>query len=223
MIKLLFLSYIDRKKLMILLIFEVLIMLFMFLIVYEKDATFLMMLEQDNYLTYFNEVFIQVFLIVNAMFVLFLVMDHDQAFLKPLMSYFGRLKVSFNKYICLSLFVILYGAYVIMFYVLTIEILTPLEMNLDIYRLAYMFLDMLILMNFLLILIKHKYKNLSIIIIMIYIFQTLFNETLPRYYEYLFPLFNMTKSYQIVELYYKICYICLGFMVYMQKSISFEL
>jgi len=223
MIKLLLLSYIDRKKLMILLIFEILIMLFMFLIVYEKDSTLLMMLDKDYYLTYFNEVFFQVFLIVNAMFVLFLIMDHDQAFLKPLIGYFGRLKVSLYKYVCLSLFFILYSVFVIMFYVVTIEIFTPLSININLYRLLYMFLDMLILMNLLLIFIKHKYKNLSIIIIMIYIFQTLFNESLPRYYAYILPLFNLTKSYQMIELYYKICYICFGFMVYIQKSISFEL
>lgn len=223
MIKFFLLSYIDRKKLMILFIFEFLIILFMGLIVYEKDATFEMMLEENYYLTYINETFIQIFLIVNAMFVLFLVMDHDQAFFKPLIGYFGRFKVSLYKYLALVICVLAYSLFVIMIYVIAIEGLTPLRNDIDIYKMTYMFLDLFILMNILLIFINQKYKNLSIIILIIYIFQSLFNDAFPRYYAYIFPLFNLTKNYQMIDLYYKICYICLGFMVYMQKSISFQL
>ena len=222
MIKLLYLSYVDRKKLMVLSIFELLVIGFLVLIIYEKDAYYDMMLEEHYYLTYIHDVFTQVFLIVNAMFVLFLVMDHDQAFLKPLMSYFGRLKVSFYKYIYLLLIMIFYSGFVMMSYVVILDILTPLEINININQMLYMFLDMMILMNFILILIRHKYKSLSIIILMIYIFQTLFNDALPHSYQYVIPFYNIHKNYQILELYYKICYICLGFMIYIRKCMSYE-
>ena len=222
MIKLLYLSYVDRKKLMVLSIFELLVMCFLVLIIYEKDAQYEMMLQESYYLTYIHDVFMQVFLIVNAMFVLFLVMDHDQAFLKPLMSYFGRLRVSFYKYVYLVIILLLYSGFLYMSYVVCLELLTPLDLNMDVIQIIYMFLDMVMLMNFILIFIRHKYKSLSIIILMIYIFQTLFNDTLPHSYQYVLPFFSLHKNYQILELYYKICYICLGFMIYIKKSLAYE-
>lgn len=222
MIKLLYLSYVDRKKLMVLSIFELLVMCFLVLIIYEKDAHYEMMLQESYYLTYIHDVFMQVFLIVNAMFVLFLVMDHDQAFLKPLMSYFGRFKVSLYKYIYLVIILLLYSGFLFMSYIVFLELLTPLDLDIDVIEIVYMFLDMMILMNFILISIRHKYKSLSIIILMIYIFQTLFNDTLPHSYQYVLPFFRLHKNYQILELYYKICYICLGFMIYIRKSMTYE-
>ena len=223
MIKLMFLSYIDRKKLMILFIFEVLVLFFMFFIVYEKNSTYEMMLYPNYYITYINQVFLQVFLIVNAMFVLFLIMEHDQPFLKPMISFFGRYKVFIYKYIFFLSIILCYGCYFYMIFHLAINIITPLEVTLTIQTFVYMFLDMILLTNVMLISIKHKYRSLSIIILMLYIFTTLFLESLPYRFLYILPIFNITKTYQMLEISYKMCYILLGFMIYLAKSAKEQL
>lgn len=223
MIKLLFMSYVDRKKVMILFIFEMLVLLFMTLIVYEKDATLEMMLTPRYYHTYISEVFTQVFIMVNAMFVLFLVMDHDQPFIKPLFAYFGRLRVSVYKYIFYMLMIGFYGCYVYASFEIAIDVLTPINIQIDLHRLLYMFLDMVILANLILICMKHKYKSLSIIIIMIYIVSMFFLESISFNYQYILPIYHLSKSYHLLELCYKICYIFLGFMLYLLKSINEQL
>ena len=223
MIKLLMISYIDRKKIMLLLIFEVLVLLFITLIVYEKDGRLEMMLAPRYYQTYIKEVFMQVFMMVNAMFVLFLVMDHDQTFIKPLFAYFGRLRVSVFKYLFYSLMISFYGCYVYMSFHVIIHLLTPLDVDIDLYSLAYMYLDMLILTNLILIFMKQKFKSLSIMLIMIYIFSTLFLESISDQYQYIVPIYFLSKNYHLLELYYKICYIFLGFMFYLLKSINEQL
>lgn len=223
MIKLLFMSYVDRKKVMILFIFEILVVLFMMLIVYEKDATLEMMLTPRYYQTYISQVFTQVFLMVNAMFVLFLVMDHDQTFIKPMFAYFGRLKVSIYKYVFYMLMIGFYGCYVYACYEIIIHVLTPLNIEIDVYKILYMFLDMVILANLMLIFMKHKYKSLSIIFIMIYMASTFFLESVSLNYVYICPIYDLSKNYQLLELYYKICYIFLGFVLYLLKSINEQL
>lgn len=208
---------------MILFIFEVLVLFFMFFIVYEKNSTYEMMLYPNYYITYINQVFLQVFLIVNAMFVLFLIMEHDQPFLKPMISFFGRYKVFIYKYIFFLSIILCYGCYFYMIFHLAINIITPLEVTLTIQTFVYMFLDMILLTNVMLISIKHKYRSLSIIILMLYIFTTLFLESLPYRFLYILPIFNITKTYQMLEISYKMCYILLGFMIYLAKSAKEQL
>lgn len=220
MIRLIYRSYMDKKKYMTILIFEILIIFVLIIMSYEKDQTYEMMMHQDYYQLYYEQLFIQIFSILNAMFVLFLAMDHDQVFFKPFFAYFSRTKVMLSKYMFHFLMIFIYLLHIFMLYQIVFSLLIPISIAFDLMMLLDLGLDTMIILNLILIMIRHKFKTLSVVIVLFYVLYSMFIYVDAMAYYYMFPIFQIQKKLNIVELIYKICYICLGFLIYMSKSMQ---
>ncbi len=210
----------DKKKYMILFVYQVLAITFIFLIVHTKDEAFEIMLDPKYYQAYIQTLFIQIFVILDAMFVLFLALDHDQAFLKPFISYFGRKKIFIYKYIFFSIVIILFFIFISMLYLIIPMVLIELHM---IYQPLFMIslaLDMFLILNFICIFIKEKHKTLSVIIILTYMLAVMFIFDESRILYYICPVISLTKEANIIEIIYKLCYICIGYCIYVLKSLK---
>lgn len=213
----------DKKKYMVLCIYQLLSIAFMILIVVTKDTIYEVMLNPLYYQNYFEELFIQIFLILNAMFVLFVALDHDHQFFKPFISYFRREKVFTAKYIFFSITILFFFSYISMLYIVLPALVTGLKMTYKTLMMVELVLDMFIILNFICILIKEKYKTLAVIIVLVYILAILFIPQTNEVLFYLLPIMRIEKETNMIEILYKICYICLGFTIYLLKSLKDDL
>jgi len=105
------------------------------------------MLNLRYYQIYYEQLFAQVFMILNAMFVLFLAMDHDQRFLAPFIAYFQRFRVSLAKYIFHMWIIVLYIFNVYILYQIVFEIFLPISVKLDIMMFIDLSLDLFMILN----------------------------------------------------------------------------
>lgn len=219
-IKIIYMSYMHKKKYMILVIYQLISLALIILISKNEYQKYEVMLNPLYYEIYIKALFIQIFLILNAMFVLFLALDHDQSFIKPLISFFGRQKVFLNKYSFFSFHIIIFFSFISMIYIVIPKLAIGIDMKFEPYMFIDLFLDMFLILNLILILIKDKYKTLAILIVLIYMMMTLFMPTDELWIYYLWPIFRMDKDINLIEIYYKICYISLGFSIYFLKSLK---
>ncbi len=220
MISLVYLSYMDKKKYLILFVYQLIIISVLIIMCNENDNQIEMMLNSSYYRHYYEQLFIQIFTILNVMFVLFLSIDHDQLFFKPLYCYFFREKVILSKYLFHMFWIILCGLNTYMLMTVIFWLLIPFDIKFNLIMLIDLSLDMFIVLNLILILIKSKFKTLSVVIVLVYILSSLFIPKELSTLYYIFPIFNMDKSINILELIYKICYIYLGFLIYYLKSMT---
>lgn len=220
LIRLIYVSYMHKKKYMMLVIYQVLALGLIVLITQNEYVELEVMLFPEYYQNYISTLFCQIFLILDAMFVLFLSMDHDQTFLKPLISFFGREKVYIAKYIFFMIHIIIFYLFILILYVSIPKLLIDLDMVFDIFLFIDIGLDMLIILNLILIFIKDKHKTLAILIVLMYILITLFLPNHNVYLYYILPIHTFDKTTNMIEIYYKICYICLGISIYFLKSLK---
>ena len=220
--RLVYASYMHQKKYMILGVYQLISIGLMILVSHTEDSSYEMMLYPNQYRIYMDALFLQVFLILNAMFVLFLALDHDQTFLKPLYGFFGRLKVLISKYFFFMIIIFLYIIFISMLYIIVPYFLTGLILDFNWMKMSDLFLDMMIILNLILILIKDKHKTLAIVITLIYMLASLFLNDISDFFYYMFPIFQTENMINNIEMSYKICYISLGFTLYLLKSLKEE-
>ena len=220
MIRLMYQSYMDKKKYMILFIYQFVLISILVIMCYEEDSVFEMKLNKAYYQVYYEQLFMQVFMILNAMFVLFLAMDHDQSFLKPYYAFFRRQKVIVSKYIFHACWIVIYALNLYMLKTIIFDVFIPIEITFDKIALIDLALDMFLILNLIFILMRSKYRSLSVIIVLCYILLSLFITNEHRIFDYIFPIYKLDKSINLLELSYKICYIYLGFLIYNLKSLA---
>jgi len=222
MIALIYQSYMDKKKYLLIGIYQFIVIITILLLCLEHDGYDDLILKPSYYQLFYEQLFLQVFTILNAMFVLFLTMDHDQLFFKPFYAYFHKDGVVFYKYIFHVLWIVIYMLHLYMIHTIIFWVFLPIDIHLDIYTFIALILDMFIILNMILIFIKSHIKSLAVVIVLFYMILTLFVKDNISVIFYIFPTFHMENQINMVELTYKICYIYLGFLIYMAKSLYEE-
>jgi hypothetical protein len=210
----------HKKKYMMLVIYQVIAIALLYLISKNEYHKYEVMLYPEYYQTYIKSLFIQIFLILNAMFVLFLALDHDMSFIKPLISFFGRSKVFLYKYLFFLSHILIFSCFIVMIYVSIPRISIGLDIEFSSMMFLDLCLDMLLILNIILICIKDKFKTLAILVVLIYILMILMMTSHNNMIYYIFPIFYVDKSINHIEIYYKLCYISLGFSIYFLKSLK---
>jgi hypothetical protein len=218
LIRLLYISYMHKKKYMILVIYQIISIMLLYLISKNEYQTYDVMLYPNYYQSYIKALFLQIFLILNAMFVLFLCLDHDMNFIKPLISYFGREKVFLNKYLFFFSHMMIFSCFIVMIYVSIPRLSIGIYIDFSYVMFLDLCLDMVLILNIILITIKDK--TLAILIVLVYILMILFTSSQNEIIYYIFPIFSIDKSINSIEIYYKLCYISLGFSLYYLKSLK---
>jgi hypothetical protein len=213
----------HKKKYMMLVIYQIIALALIILISKNEYQAYEVILNPLYYEIYIKALFVQIFLIFNAMFVLFLALDHDQSFIKPLIGFFGRQKVFMNKYIFFFFHIIMFFSFIVMIYIIIPKLTIGLDMKLEVIMFLDLLMDMFLILNLILIFIKDKYKTLAILIVLMYMLLTLFMPYEKQWIYYLCPIFRIDKVINIIEIYYKLCYISLGFSIYFLKSLKEEL
>lgn len=220
LIKIIYMSYMHKKKYMILVIYQLIAIALVILISKNEYQKYEVMLFPLYYQIYIKALFLQIFLILNAMFVLFLAIDHDQSFMKPLIGFFGRSKIYLNKYLFFIIHILIFFCFITMIYISIPKMTIGIDIQFDLYMFIDLLMDMILILNLILIMIKDKYKSLAILIVLIYMLMTLFMPSDDLWIYYMFPIFRIDKDINYIEIYYKLCYISLGFSIYFLKSLK---
>jgi hypothetical protein len=210
----------HKKKYMILVIYQLIAISLLILISKNEYQKFEVMLYPTYYQIYIKALFLQIFLILNAMFVLFLSLDHDQSFMKPLISFFGRDKVFMHKYLFFFIQIVIFFSFIMMTYISIPKLVIGIDINFEPFMFIDLLMDMFLILNLILIFIKDKYKTLAILIVLVYMLMTLFMPHEEVWLYYIFPIFRLDKDINMTEIYYKLCYISLGFSIYFLKSLK---
>ncbi|MBE0700938.1 MAG: hypothetical protein IH571_04560 [Acholeplasmataceae bacterium] len=152
--------------------------------------------------------------------------EHDQNFLKPLFAYFGRLYVGFYKLLfhylsILWLYLVIFSFSVVITAVMTSFydfLFSQWTIMLD------LLLDGFILLNMILFLIKDKSKAFAVILGLLYAFLVTFYEDQTFFLiYYLLPLHAPYFLHSTLIFYYKSCYILLGFILILRKTVKEQL
>lgn len=191
------------------------------LFVYTKDSIYEQRLFQNYYQEYYEEMMGKLLMILLPFFVVLLTMDHDQQYLKPLISYFGRTNITISKIILyvsvlLWLYVIIFLLYLIIPFIMTEYYVVNLSQG---HLFVHLYLDGLLILVFVLLFIREKHKSLAIIIPVFYLLFTFVQEDYANLIiNYLIPIYSPYFSSYTLAYVYKICYIYLGFTLIVYKT-----
>jgi len=220
MIRLLGQCYLNQKMHLILFINQVLAIGIIVLILTIDVSLAEMMLYPETYQMYFEQLFLQVFTIFNAMFVLFLTMDHDQKFLNPYISYFGRLKVMIGKYVFYSIILSMYAFFVTMAWSIGLMIFTTIQFVISWQTYLYFWLDLWFLMTLILTIVRERFKAVAVIIVFVYLLLNLFYQSNLSFFHYLFPIIQGESISETFFITYKLSYLSFLFTVYLHKTLN---
>ena len=220
MIGFLYMHVFYAKKRVFLSIAFIGVIVLMILFVYTKDSIYEQSLFQSFYQQYYEQLMGKLLMILLPFFVVLLSMDHDQAYLKPLVSYFGRSYVATNK-IVLYLLVLtwLYAMIFLLYQIIPYLMTNYYIINRDASAFfLHLYLDGIIVLLLVLYFIKDCHKSLAVIIPIFYFLFTFIQED----YEsllliYAFPIYSAYFASYTLAYLYKLCYICLGLTVLFHK------
>jgi hypothetical protein len=193
-----------------------LIVLLMIFFLYTKESVTEQLLNQAYHNQYYHLMMGKIVSFLMPFLVTVLVMDHDQAYLKPLFAYFGRKKVLQSK-LMLYFFIItwIYVVIGIIYHILPDFMTSYYILDMQVVSFfIHIYLDGLILAIIILWAIKEKYKAFSIFIPLFYIltnwlYEDYQNETI----YYIIPFYSTFFSSFTLAYLYKLCYILLGLAI----------
>ncbi|MCK9235253.1 MAG: hypothetical protein WC225_03740 [Acholeplasmataceae bacterium] len=219
MIRLLGQCYLNQKMHLVLFINQLLAIGIIILILTIDVNTTEMILYPKTYQTYFEQMFLQVFTVFNAMFVLFLTMDHDQKFLNPYISYFGRFKVMIGKYVFYSIILSMYALFITMIWIIGLMTLTTIRFVLNWQTYLYFWLDLWFLMTLILTIVRERFKAVAVIIVFVYLLFNLFYQANESFFLYLIPIVQSEFITEPFFVTYKLTYLSFLFTVYLHKTL----
>ncbi|MBU1093644.1 MAG: hypothetical protein KKH01_04195 [Firmicutes bacterium] len=196
----------------------------MILFVYSSEQIVEQRLYRAYNQLYYEQTMSNLIIIIYPFLIVLLMMDHDQAHLKPMISYFGRtyialIKLFFYVLVLTWFFCLFFMIYHIIPFYLTAYYTYKAS---SIFLFLNLYLDGLMLALMILILIKDKHKHFAILIALFYILSNwLIEDQQNIYLFYLFPQFSSFFSTITLAYIYKMCYICLGLTIYAYQ-INFE-
>ena len=202
------------------------IVLLMTFFLYTDEKITEQLLYQEDYNSYYHLMMGKIVSFLMPFLVTILIMDHDQAYLKPLFSYFGRSHVFIHKSILYVLILTWIYGVIIIFYHLLPSLMTHYYIldHQAIHFLIHIYLDGLILSIFILFLIKERYKSFSILIPLFYtLISWLYEDYQIPIIYYLFPVYSSVFSSFTLAYLYKLCYILLGLAITIQWMLYEEI
>ncbi len=221
MIRFLYMHVFYAKKRIFLVLAFLGFIALMVLFVYTSDSSYEQRLFHSYYQLYYEQMMIKLLTILLPFFVVLLTMDHDQSYLKPLISYFGRTNIAVCKIILylgvlLWLYIMIFLLYQIIPFLMTDYYTIDFSKG---YLFFHLYLDGLIILVFVLFFIREKHKSLAIIIPVFYLLFTFLKEDSPSLtLFYLLPIYCSTFSTYTLAYLYKACYIYLGFALIVYKA-----
>lgn len=225
MIYFLYLNLFYGKKRKIIIFSFMLFIVMMALLTYTSDSVYEQLLFTEYHLEYYHQTMQSILSMMLPFYMILLVMDHDQPYQKPLMSYFGRHHLIISKwlmYLLITTWVYLMVA--ILYHVLPTYLTSYYTLSLDaIPFFLHVYLDgiMIIMLSFLLI--RERYKSLSVCIPLFYVLiRFVIEDTEMIQLFYLFPIYSKHFSSYTLAYYYKLCYILLGFAITYKKMLQEE-
>ena len=192
------------------------IVLLMTFFLYTDEKISEQLLYQKDHNIYYHLMMGKIVSFLMPFLVTILLMDHDQPYLKPLFSYFGRSFVLIHKMILYFLIITWIYAVIILFYHILPSLMTHYYIlnNQAIHFLIHIYLDGLILSIFILLLIKERYKAFAILIPLFYtLIGWLYEDYQIPIIYYLFPVYSSFFSGFTLAYLYKLCYILLGLAI----------
>jgi hypothetical protein len=178
------------------------------------------LLFHEDYQVYYEEITQKSLYLLIPFFIVLLTMDHDQSFLKPIISYFGRLKVIISKFV---LYVIIltwfYFMIFILYHVIPSMFTSYYQINtLSIPYFLNIYLDGILFMIIILTFIKDRQKAFSVVFSLLYIMLSLYQEDQESILIfYIIPLYFPSISIFSLAIPYKMCYIFLGLVLSIKK------
>jgi hypothetical protein len=223
MIRFLLIHSFYPKKKMILFVSCCILTLFLGFLVYPDQTVTEQLLFQNDLNTYYHQMMGKTIKLVMPFLVILCVMDHDQAYLKPMMTYLGRSPVIKAKLLMYPLILLILYLFIVMIYHLLPFFLTSYYRlnDLKISFFIHLYLDGVMLTLGILWIIKDKYKAFSILFSLFYLLMGFIQEDVSIILLYaLFPFENqLFDTYSLAYL-YKICYITLGLTLIHHKLIN---
>lgn len=226
MISYLYMHLFYHKKRRIFMTSLFVIVLLMILFLYSDESKTSQYLFKDYHNDYYHLLMGKIVSLLMPFLGTLLLMDHDQSYLKPLFSYFGKWKVLKSKTILYFLIMTwIYGVIGIFYHIIPSIMTSYYVFNLDaIPFFIHLYLDGLILAVFILWAIKDRYKAFSILIPLFY---TLVSWLYEDYHVvaiyYLFPIYSAYFSGFTLAYLYKLCYILLGLTITKKLLLSEEI
>jgi hypothetical protein len=182
------------------------------------------MLYPSYYQTYHVMVMRQWLKLFLPFFVILIVMDHDHPYHKVLIAYFGRFHLNISKVIFYLLILFFFYLTFFMLYHIVFLLGTTyytLDLNAHLYFLS-LYLDASLMMCLVLTFIKDKYKSLSLLLPLGYMFLSIMLEDYPNLiYFYIFPIESPLFHALTLAYPYKICYILIGLWL-LNKKVAHE-
>lgn len=183
-------------------------------LVIENNLIFEKYFNFNNQLNNINNIFIQVLQIIIPFICLIIVIDHDQDFINNLTTFKSRTKVFLSKILLITILNFLHILIITFIYLLSMLVL-DFYTNEIIYffkELLSIMIDCLIISYLIIYLTKKDNKVISYLLLVIYLFLSIFsNSLIDINLFYLFPV-NTTKylKYNFMDLLiYQILYLIL--------------
>lgn len=173
----------------------------------------------SSYLYSYETMMIKIMTLMMPFMIIICVMDHDQLYLRPLYSYFGRSHVIvFKTIVYILMITFLYLSLMVYYYALFYLFKPHLSIFVHIKTFVHLYLDAIILLIFVLYLIRDKYKMFSIIFGILYMINQFIQEDVSHLgLYYLFPFKNEFFESYMLAIPYKLCYISLGLILTHRK------
>jgi hypothetical protein len=208
MITLFFEFYVSRKKRRHLIILTLLIGALFYVVSLPTESVFeqrLFALELRNYHTMLLE---RSLLLIAPVFTAYFAFEHDQSFLKPLIAYFGRLRIGFVKIVFFTCLITLEFILISSFY-LVIPIVSTTYAIYDAKTL--LFLGHILVEQWILLLLMmtfFKKQSKASVVFMVVFYQAIIAlyEGQTMTYYYVLPFYSHILFEQTLTLYYKIFY-----------------
>lgn len=183
---------------------------------YVNEPKYVQILDRVYYQEYFNLTMKTFLPMIFSIFMLMLVMDHDQKAFHMIESYHSRFFVysyKFISYVTITAFslILLY-----LFMIGFMTLLTPYyDLNMDLCHLfIHLYLDSIILISCFMILIKKEHLNRGFIVILIFLIYPMITESMnSKIMFYILPIYTLEIQANWLVYAYKICYICSGFLL----------
>lgn len=209
----------NRKRVTIFITLWI-ILLVIFLLTYPFESKNEYMLYQDFYRAEFLTLIRQTLKICLPFLVLILVMEHDQPYLRPMFAYFGVLRIQASKYLMYYIFYFLYFVYLIVLIEAYKSLLiVPLKFIYEDFTFYInIFLDGLILMNFVFYFIRDKKRALSLLFGLLVYFVYIFYEDSKSVVYYILPLLHPYYVRFKLAILYKLWYLVFGFILCLEKN-----
>lgn len=209
----------NKKKVTILItIWAIILVVFLLTYPYESRSEYL--LFQEFYKAEFLTIIRQTLKICLPFLVLILVMEHDQPYLRPMFAYFGVLKIQTSKYLMYYFYYLLYFIYlIVLIEAYKTLLIVPLYFKHDDFVFYLnIFIDGLILMNFVFYFIRDKKRVLSLLFGLLTYFVYIFYEDSKSMVYYLLPLLHPYYVRFYLASLYKVWYVVFGFIFCLEKN-----